>query len=124
MATADWQAWCKDEDLAVVGDTVEVTIGRSRKHRITVDDVGDAWRLAGVVVGARRSAGDGLELDVWQRNRRLLLAGMRFDAKDRLIGENWVPKAGLTRDEFVACVRILARACDRYEHQLTGEDRS
>lgn len=123
MAIVDWQAWCKAEDLAVVGDGVEVTIARSRKHRITVDDCGDALRLTGVVVGSRRSERDGLEVEVWQRNRRLMLVGMRFDKQGRLVGESWVPKAGLVADEFLVYVRTLARECDRFEFQLTGEDR-
>lgn len=123
MATAEWQAWCKAEDLAVEGDVVVVTVGRSRKHRIAVEDCGDALRLTGVVVGSRRSDLDGLEIDVWQRNRRLMLVGMRFDKQDRLVGESWVPKVGLGCDEFLVYLRTLARECDRFEFQLTGEDR-
>ncbi len=123
MAIVEWQAWCKAEDLAVDGDVVEVTVGRSRKHRITVEDCGDALRLTGVVVGSRRSDQDGLEVEVWQRNRRLMLVGMRFDKQDRLIGESWAPKAGLVQDEFLLYLRTLARECDRYEFQLTGQDR-
>ena len=62
-------------------------------------------------------------VEVWQRNRRLMLVGMRFDKQGRLVGESWVPKAGLVGDEFLVYLRTLARECDRFEFQLTGEDR-
>jgi hypothetical protein len=123
MAIAEWQEWCKADDLVVDGSSVEVTVGRSRKHRITIEDCGEALRLLGVVVGSRRSGMDGLEVDVWQRNRRQMLVGMRFDKQDRLVGESWVPKVGLTRVEFLVYLRALAKECDRLEFQLTGEDR-
>lgn len=123
MATVEWRSWCKAEDLAVDGDAVVVTIGRSRKHRIVVEDHDESLRLFGVVVGSRRSDMDGLEVDAWQRNRRLLLVGMRFDKLDRLVGESWVPKVGLVHEEFLVYLRTLARECDRFEFQLTGQDR-
>jgi hypothetical protein len=34
-----------------------------------------------------------------------------------------VPKVGLTRVEFLVYLRALAKECDRFEFQLTGEDR-
>ena len=123
MAIAEWRTWCVAEDLSVTADVVEVLVGRSRAHRVKVVEHADAFRLIGTVVGSRLSGLDDLELDVWQRNRRLILVGLRFDEQDRLVGESWVPKAGLTKDEFLVYVRTLARECDRYEFQLTGQDR-
>ena len=123
MVTGEWRAWCVAPDLTVERDVVDVLVGRSRKHRISVEEQEAAFRLVGVVVGSRRSDLDDLERDAWQRNRRLLLVGMRFDERDRLVGESWVPKAGLTQSEFLVHLRTLATECDRYEFQLTGEDR-
>jgi hypothetical protein len=40
-----------------------------------------------------------------------------------LVGDSWVPKVGLTRVEFLVYLRALAKECDRFEFQLTGEDR-
>jgi hypothetical protein len=38
--------------------------------------------------------------------------GFRLDQKGRLVGEAWVPKAGLSRDEFLLYVKRVADECD------------
>jgi hypothetical protein len=40
-----------------------------------------------------------------------------------MVGEAWTPKAGLSRDEFLAYVRRVATECDLFEYHLTGKDR-
>ena len=52
------------------------------------------------------------------------LVGFRIDARGRLIGEAWVPKAGVTSSEFTSYLRAVAAECDRFEYQLTGSDAS
>lgn len=44
------------------------------------------------------------------------------DRRGRLVGEAWVPKAGLTGHEFQLYVRHLAVEADRFEYRLTGRD--
>lgn len=122
MAIARWREWCAVPDCRVVGSEIEVNIGGGRTHRITVQEDGAALRLTGEVAGQRVLRRDGLEIDIWQRNRRMMLAGFRFAANDRLVGESWVPTAGLDADEFLLHVRTLARECERLEYQLYGED--
>jgi hypothetical protein len=51
------------------------------------------------------------------------LVGFRLDQKGRLVGEAWVPKAGLTRDEFLLYAKRVADECDLFEYHLTGKDR-
>lgn len=51
------------------------------------------------------------------------LVGFRLDQKGRLVGEAWVPKAGLSRDEFLLYVKRVADECDLFEYHLTGNDR-
>lgn len=58
----------------------------------------------------------------WSRNRSVMLAGFRVDERGRMIGESWVPKAGLTASEFQFALRHLAEESDRFEFQLTGRD--
>ena len=64
-----------------------------------------------------------IAVESWLRNRAISLVGFSIDKKRRLIGEAWVPKAGLTAEEFRLYVRKIASGCDRFEHQLTGEDK-
>lgn len=40
-----------------------------------------------------------------------------------IVGEAWVPKAGLAREDFLLYVRRVAAECDLFEYQLTGKDR-
>ncbi len=123
MATVEWRAWCAVPDCRLVDGEIEVRVGGGRKHRVEVVEDGSALRLTGLVVSGRRATFEDLELETWQRNRRMMLVGFRFESRDRLVGECWVPVAGLTKDEFLLCLRTLARECDRFEYQLTGEDR-
>ena len=62
-------------------------------------------------------------LRAWKRNRSTQLVGFRVDRKGRLVGEAWVPKAGLERGEFLLYVVRVATECDLFEYHLTGKDR-
>ena len=102
---------------------VRVTLPGGRVHRVSVAEEPDAYRLTAVVVRASVASGiDNLPVQTWDRNRSTELVGFKIDAKNRLIGEAWVPKAGLTGAEFGAYVRAVAAECDRFEYQLTGRD--
>ncbi|AUX27009.1 uncharacterized protein SOCEGT47_075820 [Sorangium cellulosum] len=48
--------------------------------------------------------------------------GFRLEDRGRLVGEAWIPKAGLSVEEFATCVRQVAVECDRLEYLLTGKD--
>jgi hypothetical protein len=101
-----------------------VRLGRGRQHRVDVESKSDAVELRAVV--ARRAVVDEQKnpaLAAWNRNRACSLVGFRLDERGRLVGESWVPGAGLTADEFLVYVRGIAAACDLFEFQLTGKDR-
>jgi hypothetical protein len=121
---ADWTTFCKGaRDLRVDGDSVEVRFAEGRHHVLTVEDIGKAFRLVGIVARPSTAASlSGLALRMWRRNRATRLAGFRLDHRGRLVGESWVPKAGLSAGEFQEYVRIVAAECDRFEHSLTGRD--
>ena len=63
-----------------------------------------------------------LPLQAWIRNRATQLVGFRVDRQGRLRAEAWVPKAGLTAEEFQLYVRRVAAESDRFEYLLTGRD--
>ena len=93
-------------------------------HRVHVESKDDAVELRAVV--ARRAVVEAQEnpaFAAWDRNRSASLVGFRLDERGRLVGESWVPGAGLTAEEFSTYVRATAAACDLFEFHLTGKDR-
>lgn len=120
---ADWRRHCTAQDLTAAGDRVEVKFHDGRRHTVVVEELGDRLRLEAIVV-RKRHVEESPELSVkaWLRNRRSTLVGFRIDDRRRLIGEAWVPQAGLTTKEFQLYVRSVAAECDRLEFELTGKD--
>ena len=120
----DWRLMCEAGDLSVSDAEVTVTFPDQRSHRVTVADVGNEILLNAVVArpATVRAAGKSLPLDTWLRNRAVNLVGFRIDEKDRLVSESWVPKAGLSAEEFQFHLRAVAVEADRYEYALTGRD--
>jgi hypothetical protein len=121
---SDWPAWCRGEStLSVSDDTISVTLPDGRGHSVVVDETADAMMLTARV--ASRSALDRSgtpEIDLWVRNRAIQLVGFRLDRYDAIVGEAWLPRVGLTQEEFLFHVRTLASECDRLEVLLTGLD--
>lgn len=118
-----WLHWCRAKDLSVEGSHIDVQFGDGRRHRVSVEEQAEAFELTAVVV--RRSISESipeLPMRAWLRNRATPLVGFRLDQKGRLLGESWVPKAGLSAGEFQLYVRHLAATCDHFEYALTGKD--
>jgi len=119
----EWKNYCRTAGLKPLGEEIEVTFDTGRRQKVSVEENGDAFHLVSTV--ARQAIIVELpdaSLRAWRRNRSLALVGFRVDGKGRMIGEAWVPKAGLTAIEFQLYVRTVATECDRFEHQLTGRD--
>ncbi len=120
-----WRTACAGaKDVTLERNVLVVSLGRDRTHKVEVEATADAIELRAVV--ARQSEvkkHPGVTLAAWNRNRSSCMVGFRIDQRGRLLGESWVPVAGLTADEFLLYVRNLAAACDLFEFQLTGEDR-
>lgn len=124
--TVDWRRLSRESGLRADGETVRVAFedGRSQVVRVEETAPGEGvLRLWSVV--ARPSVVESLEDPdrlARERNRVTDLVGFKRDARGRLIGEAWLPLAGLDADEWAFSVRALARACDRLEYLLTGRD--
>jgi hypothetical protein len=119
----DWRSYCPTSEFAVEGDSVVVHLPGNRRHRVSIHDEQVLYRLTSAI--ARPSIIADIEafpLQVWQRNRGTELVGFKVDARRRLIGEAWVPKAGLTGSEFRTYLHAVAAECDRFEYHLTGSD--
>jgi hypothetical protein len=120
---AEWVPLCCAKDLAIDEPYVSVVFANERRHRISVKDEGDAYSISAFVVRQAVVASlPDLPIQAWLRNRTTTLVGFRIDRKRRLIAEAWVPKVGLTPDEFQFYVRTLAVESDRFEYILTGRN--
>ncbi len=122
---ADWHVHCRGaEGCAPDGDELRVEFGSKRSHRVRVMDAGDRYVIRGIAARANALPKDvPPERRAWAINRATDLVGFRVDDRGRFVGEAWVPKLGLTADEFVLVARRVAIECDRLEYVLTGEDR-
>jgi hypothetical protein len=124
-AVLDWKQWCHGLDrISVDRDGLEMVATNERRQRIAIRETADTFELTGVV--ARPAAIDAVPdvpLRTWRRNRATQLVGFRLDQKSRVVGEAWVPKVGLNRDEFMLYVKRVAAECDLFEYHLTGKVR-
>jgi hypothetical protein len=120
---ADWARLCRSEGFAIEGEDIHVTLAAGRHQRVSVADQGTSYELRSIV--ARPSIVDAIQdapLRAWKRNRSALLVGFRIDRRGRLVGQAWIPKAGITAEEFQTYVRRVATESDRFEYMLTGAD--
>lgn len=121
--TAEWSRLCKVKDFSVMDSLIDVQFASGRHHKVSVEEHKEVYLLSSIVV--RRSVVSSftdLPINAWLRNRAIDLVGFRIDRKKRLIGEAWVPKAGLTPEEFQLYVRTVAMECDQFEFFITGKD--
>ncbi|MGD9854329.1 MAG: hypothetical protein AB7U20_05195 [Planctomycetaceae bacterium] len=119
----DWASYCNAPDLTVDGPHITLDFGDDRRHLVTVKEEPDAYIISGFVARQAVVASlPNLPVDIWLRNRAVTLMGFRIDRRGRLLGEAWVPKIGLTAEEFQLYLRTVAVECDRFEYILTGRD--
>ncbi len=121
--TTNWRDYCQIKGFVTRNGGVEVQFDNGRKQQVEVEDQGDVFLVRSIV--ARRGSLEGVPdvaLLAWVRNRSLSLVGFRLDERGRMIGEAWIPKAGLVDEEFQLIVRHVAAEADRFEFQLTGQD--
>lgn len=122
---ADWPRLCRGtRNVAVESDAVTVTLDDGRTQRIRVKETPETLELTSVVVRptALREHDDAA-LRAWRRNRSSQLVGFSIDRRLGLVATGWVPRVGLTAEEFVGVLHRLATAADLFEYQLTGKDK-
>lgn len=122
----DWRGLSRDAGFKVSGDEITVMFSDGRQHRVAVEEPPEREELRLLAVAAKPSMlpadADGPHLFAWRRNRFSDLVGFKIDGRGRLVGETWVPLAGLDAGEWALYVRTLAQACDRVEYLLSGRD--
>lgn len=111
------------------GNRVIVSVGAGqRRQEIRIVEKGDKYVFTSRVLrGAeiRRSPKKRRRVAqlAWERNAELQLVGFAFDDLDQLVGRIEHPARHLDPEELEIYVNALARECDQFEYQLTGEDR-
>jgi hypothetical protein len=111
----------RDFELDDAGLTVRFTSGR--KPRVSIQEEVDHYDLFAVVARrAQLAAVDHLPERLWRLNRATQLVSFKTDRHGRVVGTSWLPKAGLTPEEFQRAARRLAAESDRVELLLTGKD--
>lgn len=119
----DWQELSKTTGFKSFDDGLELRFESGRTQKVGVEDHGDAFLLISIVARPSDvSAVPDATLRAWVRNRTIPLVSFRVDQRGRMVGEVWVPKAGLNSSEWQFIVRHLAIESDRFEFQLTGMD--
>jgi hypothetical protein len=124
MATKlNWRTLCRGMRTTVDGDDVAVFFDNGRSHRVSLQETTDAVELEAIVAGAAavRDVPD-LPLRIWQHNHAAQLVSFRIDERGRVRARGWIPKAGLTQEEFQLMLRRVANESDRLEFLLTGRD--
>jgi hypothetical protein len=121
---SDWMAFCRGaERISIDGESAVLVTTGDRRQRVEIRQTPDTYEFMSVVVRPSVVASvPDVPLKAWRRNRAMQSVGFRVDRKGRLVGEAWVPKAGLSRDEFLLSIRRCAAECDLFEFHLTGKD--
>lgn len=122
----DWRAFSKKARFFVEDHTIQVELSEGRRQKVYVDDDKEDgyFRVWSVAAGASAlsETQESPDFFAWRRNHLSDLVGFKIDLKGRLIGEAWVPIAGLDAQEWAIYVKALAQSCDRIEYLLTGKD--
>jgi len=120
---AEWVRLCRRTSFVVDEPHVDVQLDDGRRHRLRIEEAPETYHVVGLVARQRVVASvPDVPVQAWLRNRATTLVGFRIDRQGRLIAESWVPKPGLTADEFQLYLRHVAAECDRFEYVLTGSD--
>lgn len=124
--SADWKTLARGAGFRVsADDSIEVLLGPSRQIVHVDDSNNEAIRLWSVIATGKtleEVAADSYLRYAWERNRLSDLVGFTVDRRQRLVGECWVPLAGLNSGELELHLQELARLCDWHEFRLTGTD--
>lgn len=126
--STDWRRLSADAGLRASDDGLLIQFPDARQQQVFVDTRDpQALRVWSVAASPSRvtaavGRGESAHLLAWRRNRASDLVGFKVDGRGRLIGEAWVPTAGLDAGEWRTYVMAVAQACDRTEYLLSGRD--
>jgi hypothetical protein len=122
--SADWRRLSRVARLSVNDSTIDVRFADGRGQAVYVDERAAGglrlWSVAASASIVRRLAD--AHTYTWRRNRVTELVGFRVEPSGRIVGEVFVPDSGLTPEEWELYVLTVARASDRFEYLLSGDD--
>lgn len=118
-----WRSLCSGPKFKLDGEGVIVQFENGRTHRVRVQETEEVIEVHALVARAAAvSDVADLPLRLWLRNRSAQLVSFRIDTRGRVCAEGWVPKPGLTAEEFQHILHHVAAESDRLEFILTGKD--
>jgi hypothetical protein len=122
--TPSWNHLCKGARIEVEDGAAVLTFEGGRKHRVAIAETESTYELKAIVArnAQVRDLGDNLILRLWRRNRSAQLTGFRCDTRGTVCATGWVPRVGLTAEEFQLVLHRVASEADRLEYLLTGTD--
>jgi hypothetical protein len=122
MAT-EWRRYCASGQVELEDDTVIVHFEGGRSHRVEVREADDTLEFRAVVARAAavKDVAD-LPLRIWRHNRASQLVSFRIDPQGRVCASGWVPRHGISAEEFLFVLHRVAAESDRLEFILTGRD--
>lgn len=121
--TTNWRSMCDAQTMTVDNDDIVVKFDNGRQHRVQVVETDDTLEIHAIVarVAAIRDIPN-LPVRIWRHNRAAQLVSFRLDPRGRVAAQGWLPKAGLSAEEFRLVVQRVAAGSDRLEFVLTGRD--
>lgn len=118
-----WRSLCSSPHFNLDGEDVIVRFENGRIHKVRVQETENVIEVHALVARAAAVADVAdLPLRLWRRNRSAQLVSFRIDTRGRVCAQGWVPKAGLTAEEFQHVLHHVAAESDRFEFILTGKD--
>lgn len=106
-----------------------LTLPNGRRQRVRVERQGQQYVLSSVALGAQRvqqlyppAYRAELIAWLWEMNRELGVVGLMLDGHGRLVGRIEQLADTLDAGELALYLQLLARASDRLEYVLSGQD--
>jgi len=124
-----WKTLCRESGFRYEENSIRIPCGEERFQLIRVEEADDGVIRLWSRVALRSQLPEGRpelerpEVEAWLINRYRELVGFKVAERGTIIGEVWVPKLGVTAEEWSLYVHTLAKACDRLEYLWTGTDR-
>ena len=103
MKPPDWRLLAQSANLDVEGEAIVVEFDENgRNHRVRIETGTDGFRAWAIVVARPKDLeSNDIDLRAWRRNAATEVVGFKTDQRGRLIGEVWIPYAGITPSRVI-----------------------
>lgn len=123
--SGEWRLWCGNApDITPVGKgkKMRVMLRTGRTQDVAIYELDDRWEFSSEILDDSNIGIKDLAIRMAHRNRTSRSVGVKFGDNDILVASSWLPRAGATKEDFLARLRRVAAVADLQEYQLTGKD--